>query len=506
MKRPFVVLCIFLFAGIMGSYFLNCFIPIFYVILFALTALVSLLFYEKAFNVLLMLTIVTLGVYLYGQSITNDRLLEPLTSDSIMRVKILKEAPLRKGYSEYEVKIIYIFMDEKCTGIKIGQKAQLNIYQSSTENILPVEGDIIEIKNTDIKELLGDYEKSTYEGYELYLKSRGLEYILNINAGDAEIINPDFKYMDIYQNSYKTKLYLEDFLDSTLDFENSDILKSIIFGNQGYLSKDKLDIFSKSGTAHIMAVSGLHIGLMVIIIDKFLKLIKIGKNKRICLTIVVIVFYGYMVYFPVSIMRAGLMYLLYIIAYFLHRRYDSINALFFIGFILLIYRPVTIFSVSFQLSFIATLSILVLGPVLNKKLNKVLGPISSPVSVTLAAQIGTLPVMAYHFGQVSLISFITNLLIIPIISPMLSIAFVSILIGIISFKLGFLINRITNHLLNYINWITEKCVMIPYGSLEVDGTGFIHIFCYYVVLGIICVLLHKKDNLPERGSVKVHEL
>ncbi len=490
----------------MVSYLFSCFISIYYVIFFVLLALISLLVYEKAFNILFLFTVVILGIYLYGQSIIGDKLLEMSTSDSIMRVKVLREAKLKKGYSEHEVEIINIFADKKSKGIKVGQKAQLNIFQSSTEDLMLAVGDIIEIKNANIRKLMKDYEKDKINGYELFLKSRGLEYILNVNIENIAKIDMNFKCINIPDRSYRAKIYLEDFLDSTLDFENSDILKSIMFGNQGYLSNDRLDMFSRTGTAHIMAVSGLHVGLMVVVIDRFLKLVRVGRNKRLYLTIFILIFYGYMVYFPISIVRAGAMYLLYVAAYFLERRYDSINALFFIGFILLIYRPMTIFSISFQLSFIATLSILLLSPILNEKLNKIIGPLSPLLSVTLAAQIGTFPIMAYHFNQISLISLLTNLLIVPMISPMLSVAFFSILIGAISFRLGFFINKITNHLLNYINWITIKCSAIPYGNFRVDEIKLLYIFSYYIVLGAICFLLYKRGCFKKERLVKVYEL
>lgn len=490
----------------MISYIFDCFIPVYYVILFILLALVSLLIYEKAFNILFMLAVMILGIYLYGQSIMGDRLLEMFTPGSVIKARVLKEASLRKSYNEHEVMLINIFADEKSKGIKVGRKAQLNIYQSSSEDFMFTVGDIIEIRNVNVRKLLENYKKDTLDGYELFLRSKGLEYILNVNMEDITKTDTGLKYTGISGKSYKAKTYLENFLDSTLDFENSNILKSIIFGNQGYLSKDKLDIFSKTGTAHIMAVSGLHVGLMVIITDRFLKLMKVGKNGRLYSIMIVLIFYGYMVYFPVSIVRAGIMYLLYIAAYFLQRRYDSINALFFIGFILLIYRPMTIFSISFQLSFIATLSILLLTPILNGRLSKITGPLSPLVSVTLAAQIGTVPIMAYHFNQISLISSITNLLIIPLISPMLSIAFVGTLIGAVSFRLGFLINQVTNHLLNYVNWVTIKCAIIPYGSFEIGEVKPTHILGYYIILGIIYFLLYKGNNLEEERPVKTYEL
>jgi len=201
-----------------------------------------------------------------------------------------------------------------------------------------------------------------------------------------------------------------------------------------------------------------------------------------------------MVYFPVSIVRAGFMYILYVIAYFLHRRYDSINALFFIAFTLLIHKPIAIFSVSFQLSFIATLSILLLSPIFNKILSRKIGFLGSLLAVTLAAQIGTLPIMAYHFKQLSVISLATNLLIVPLLAPILSIAFISVLFGIISFRIGFLINKITNNLLNYINWISAKCAIIPYGSFEINQVKIIYIFGYYILLSIIYFTYKQYEN------------
>ncbi|MFW5647999.1 MAG: ComEC/Rec2 family competence protein [Candidatus Alkaliphilus sp. MAG34] len=506
MKRPFVTLCIFLFVGIMISYLFSYSISIYYVIFSILFVLISFLMYGKGFNTFFMLAIMVLGVYLYGQSVTGDRLLGMSTRSSIIKAKILKEASPKKGYSEYEVKIICIFADENSRGIRISQKSQLNIYQSSAENYTFAVGDIIEIRNANVRKLLGNCEGDTEDGYELFLKSKGLGHILNVNIKDVKKIDIDFGCADMLGRSYKAKIYLEDFLDSTLDFENSNVLKSIIFGNQGYLSREKLDIFSRTGTAHIMAVSGLHVGLVALVADRFLRLMDIGKNRRLYLVTATLIFYGYMVYFPISIVRAGAMYLLYVAAYFLQKRYDSINALFFIGFILLVYRPMIIFSVSFQLSFMATLSILLLNPILNEKLNKIMGPLSPLVSITLAAQIGTFPIMAYHFNQISLISLVTNLLIVPIISPMLSIMFVSVVVGTISFRLGFFINRITNNLLNYINWITTKCAVIPYGNLEVKGIGPVHIFSYYTILGIVYFLLCKEDCLKEERPVKIYEL
>ncbi|QUH21129.1 ComEC/Rec2 family competence protein [Alkaliphilus sp. B6464] len=509
MKRPFISLCISLLIGIVGAYLLNYSISIYYVLYATIIALVVLLFYERVFAIFILLTVVTLGAYLYGQSIAGDILLNSAPLNTVINVKVLKEGSVKKGFSEYEVEILSLSTDKINKNVKVNKNAQLKIYQSlGRESVLNVD-DIIEIDNTRVIKLLQNMNVGKSNSYELFLKSKGIEYILEVNSENIKFNSNSYcKPIGIRHISYRMKIYLEDFLDSTLDFENSNILKSIVFGNQGYLSKDKLSVFSKTGTAHIMAVSGLHVGLIVIVVDRFLKLIKIARNNRLYFIVAILIFYAYMVYFPVSIVRAGIMYILYVIAYFLQRRYDGINALFFIAFILLIYRPMTIFSISFQLSFIATLSILLLNPIFNEKLSKKIGFVGTLLSVTLAAQIGTLPIMAYHFKQISIISLLTNLLIVPILGPMLSIVFVSVLFGTISFRLGYLINQITNQLLNYINWISTKCAIIPYGSFEINEVKLTYIFGYYIILAIIYFIYKQKEksNFKEEGLVNTYEL
>lgn len=466
---------------------------------------------ENLFNILFLLTVVLTGVFLYGQGAIGNRLLENTVLNPIIEAKILRETPSNSNYRQYEIKINSVYIKEQKATIKINEKAHLSIYGSPDDLDMGqlIAGDVIRIKGGNIKKLLKDYKKDSLNNYELYLKSKGLQYILNINIKDMSKVNVKSKHMNISSSSYAVKTYLEDYLDATLDFENSDILKSIIFGNQGYLSKDKLEMFSKTGTAHIMAVSGLHVGLIVLIVNSFLGMLKIGKNTRLYLTTFVLVFYGYIVYFPVSIVRAGAMYFLYVIAYFFHRRYDSINGLFFIAFVLLVYNPMTIFSISFQLSFAASLGILVLAPVINEKLDRLMGPIAALLSVTLAAQIVTLPIMAYHFKQVSLVSIVTNLIIIPLIAPILTVAFISVLAGLLSFRTGLLINRITNSILDYINWVTSKSGAIPYSSIEVGEIRPIYLIGYYIiVLGFIYFICanKEKNKLVEERPVRTYEL
>lgn len=500
MKRPFVTLCIFLFGGILCAHILEYSISLSFVFYTLIISLFIFLFTEKGFVISILIITSILGCYAYNRSIIGDTLVTAAPKDVMINARILNEGSFEKGFNEYEVEIIDLYLEDSNKNIKVNKKSQLKIYESTTNGAELLIDDIIEIRNSNITKVLERTSENELNSYELFLKSKGIEYILEADMESIKINSTsNYRKNKFKQKSYKIKIYIEDFLDSTLDSENSDIAKSIVFGNQGYLSEKKLDIFSKTGTAHIMAVSGLHVGLIVIIIDNALKLIKVGRNRRLCLVILILIFYSYMVYFPVSIVRAGSMYALYVMAYFLNRRYDSINALFFIAFMLLIYRPLSIFSISFQLSFVATLSILLLSPIINKKLSKKIGFLAPLLAITLSAQIGTLPIMAYYFNQISVISLVTNLLIVPLLGPILSILFIGISVGLISFELGFFINQISNALLSYVNWISTKCAIIPYGSFEVNQIKFKYIACYYILIGAIYFLYKRKEskNLKE---------
>ena len=511
MKRPFVSLFIFILIGILCAHYFQYDISIIYLVLATAISLIVFMLWERGSIFFILLTASILGAYLYGQSIIGDTILKSAPENKTVIARILKEGSFNRGFTEYEIDVLSFVDKETRKTITINKKAQLRVYESVSDQSIFMVDDILKIKNIRVRKLLDHKDDIKPNSYELYLKTKGIEYILEANSANVKIDPaPQNKLIGIRRISYKIKIYIEDYLDSTLDFENSDILKSIILGNQGYLSKERLNIFSKTGTAHIMAVSGLHVGLIVLIIDKFLKIIKIGRNNRLHLTVLILIFYGFMVYFPVSIIRAGFMYILYVGAYFLERRYDSINALFFIAFVLLIYRPMTVFSISFQLSFTATLSILLLGPILNKALKERLGFLASLLSVTLAAQIGTLPIMAYHFKQISVISLGTNLLIIPLLAPIISIAFLSILIGSLSFRAGFIVNQINNQLLNYVHWISAKCAIIPYGSFEIKEVKIIYILGYYITIAIIYFIYrqtsNKESNFQKKGLVNLNEL
>jgi len=430
-KRPFVYIFFSLFSGIVLTYIFNIRINYFIATCIMIAFSMMLLKSTKYDMFIVVVIFVVLGNLLFNIALTYESILEANRLNNPIEVLILNDGLDRGNYTsyiEYEAKVLLT-----------EEKSLIRLF-NQTEDAFNV-GDVVELTNYKSKGI--DLHNEKHDGYLLYLKSRGIKNIVDINWTNIKYVKTNSKSLRAI--SFKIRRYIERYLDDSFHDSEKDLLKSIIFGNRGYMSKEMVSHFSRSGTAHIIAVSGLHIGLIVIFFERVMKLFKIRKKQIKILTALTLLIYAYAVNFPVSIVRAIIMYYLYIAAYLLERKYDAINSLLFLATILLIINPFIIFSVSFQLSFSATLGILILFPLIYSFFKVyIFKSLNSLLSVTLAAQLATLPILVYHFNYLSTISIIANLLIIPVMGLLISLTIGSIILGIISVNLAMFFNSIIN--------------------------------------------------------------
>ncbi len=218
--------------------------------------------------------------------------------------------------------------------------------------------------------------------------------------------------------------------EKTSGADSSSLLNSLIIADKSELSDKVKKDFRTLGISHILAISGLH--LSVIVMSVYLALQRYGAGKYISVSasVVLILFYMALTGFSYSIMRAGCMMILYFIARLLRRQSDNITSLFFAVFIIILFDPWALFSLSLQLSFLSTLGILVfLPPVIraydryfhdssikptrgNLMKKKFFEYILVSLFSTFSATLMTLPVILINFNEVSVISPISNLFII----------------------------------------------------------------------------------------------
>ena len=492
MRRPFVVLFIFLLAGILLGF--NSELKLSSVLIIVIILLSIMLFLVLESNQLFVICFATaaFGLFLFNLHNLQDSLSLYSWEDLNLKIELLS-SPMQRGYyHEAEAKII---SQRNAMGdALIEKKVLLQLRGKGDAEKELLIGANIELQGANVvKNLMDDYGT----GYDKYLRSKGYKYVIRGSISSI-IFQEEYRagvLKGISAAGYIRKVNVEGFFDAGLASKESALMKSVLFGNQGYMEEEHLDFFSKSGTAHIIAVSGLHVGILVILLEKLLTLLGIGKNKRLLVTLLFIYFYAYIVGFPVSIIRASSMYLLTIIAYFTNRRYDAINSLMLIAIVVIGLNPFMIYSISFQMSFGATLSILWLYPEISRLLKGLPRGLASLIAVTLAAQFGTLPITAYYFKQISIIAPITNLLIVPSLCLVLSLGLLGGIFSLAWIKPAKFFLIPLNYILKYIHFIVEKTSSIKFASIEVAEVGLLHIVIYYLMLYSVYIIYKKRVSI-----------
>ncbi|MDO4541776.1 MAG: DNA internalization-related competence protein ComEC/Rec2 [Bacillota bacterium] len=187
----------------------------------------------------------------------------------------------------------------------------------------------------------------------------------------------------------------------------SDIIKGIFLGDTSGLDQKTLDILSQTGIRHCFCVSGLHVGFVILLVHLFTGLFSLSRRGKLLWLAGALLLYAAVTGFYPPVSRAAIMGFSLYVAMALGRPGDGFSALALAGFILLLWDPNNLWLPGFQLSFIAMFSILYFMPVLER-LIPVSFPGKGPLLVTIAAQILMLPLIAYYFHTVSLVSIFIN--------------------------------------------------------------------------------------------------
>lgn len=329
------------------------------------------------------------------------------------------------------------------------------------------------LKIGDKIEFLGEYdagEKSRNFGgfnYNIYLRSKNL-------YGTYKIEN--FKILGKNKSLiYKIKILISglrknviNLYNSNLNKSNAAILNGLIVGNKNDIDKDTIKNFRKASLSHVLAISGAHFSYIVLVlnfINKILKHKKIGYYVNILIMIFFIFFTGA----TPSVVRAGVMNILLILAKLLHKKSDFWTNLAVSLLIQVIINPFVIFDVGLVLSYTGVIGIVTLYNNFIKIIkNKI-------ISVTLSANLALLPIMISNFNMLSLSFIISNLVATVILGPIIICGFLSI---IFRFKFLFLI---LNFLISLLNKSAKICASIPFSVIYICTPSMISVLAYYLL-------------------------
>jgi competence protein ComEC len=237
-------------------------------------------------------------------------------------------------------------------------------------------------------------------------------------------------------------------------------INALVLGNKNLLERSTYQQFQKAGVVHILAVSGLHVGLIVLLlqgITYFLKHKKWTRSLRVLLIVNVLWLYAWLVGFSPSITRAVTMFSFFILLTLINRKTNGITSLALSAMLLLFIDPWLVFDVGFQLSYFAVASILFFYPIIYNLFSTKTWLIRKAwalASVTLSAQIGVLPFTLYYFNQIPGLFLISNLLILPFLFLVLLSCIISILGSFYFIELEW-IQGLTEHIIDGLMWVIE---------------------------------------------------
>ncbi len=272
--------------------------------------------------------------------------------------------------------------------------------------------------------------------YRNYLaKQRVLKQAVSLDQKNIRVLNAS-------DNLYTKAAQLRSKITQSLvenDFRNNhvNLLQALILGQKQELSKDIYANFTEAGVVHVLAVSGLHVGIILYLLYALLwplSRFRKGKIIRMFIAIILLWLYAALVGFSPSVLRAVTMFSFLGLGLVSNRKVFSLNMLALSAMVLLLAEPYFIFSVGFQLSYAAVFMIVCFQPkvygLLNPK-NKVINYFWGIFSVTFTAQIGVLPLSLFYFHQLPGLFFISNLLIVPFLGILLALGILSIFLSLV---------------------------------------------------------------------------
>lgn len=284
--------------------------------------------------------------------------------------------------------------------------------------------------------------------------------------------------------------------ESGVDGSAYAVVAAMALGDKSQLTTELRDAYAISGASHILALSGLHLG----IIYTLLSLLLSRRRWQMVSQIVIIVsiwLFVFLVGLSASVVRSAVMVSIYALLSLGHRDKLSVNTLAFAAIVMLLFNPMALFDVGFQLSFMAVLTILLFYPLLESLWSqpflldhRLFRWLWTMLSVSCAAQIGVAPLIAYYFGRISCYFLLANLVVVPAAALILYLSLAVLLIPSLAYLLIYIVDTL--------NQLLVSIAALPGASIEGLHPTPLQVWMMYVIIFAVYLLLIRRTS-PTRG-------
>jgi competence protein ComEC len=330
--------------------------------------------------------------------------------------------------------------------------------------------------------------------YKDYLKKEGI--YSQLRWPKIELLEQNQGNL-IFAQILRLKEELRKSLNQNLSPPESSLLSAILLGDKRQMLEDLKNKLNVTGVRHITAVSGLHVTILGAILMSLLLMLGFWRQQAFYFSIILIVFYIIMTGFQPSSLRAGIMGGLFLLARYLGRQNTSSRTIVFAAAVMLFHNPFLLkLDIGFQLSFLAMLGIINLLPIFQDWLKFIpQDDVKNILAMTFSAYLFTLPILIYNFGYVSLIALLVNLLVVPVLYPVMLFGFLFSIVGIIFPLLGWILSWPAWLLLFYITTIVELFSKLPFAYLTIENLHWAWLIISYLILGLITWRLKESQKL-----------
>ncbi len=474
MNRPLVFVAVSLMAGIWAAAALNInpFISLSALIFFA-----GIYFFKRK-DILILALFAALGAMLFGcrhNLFPSNHIRNIDVKNASGTEVVIDDVPReseKRVYFNADVRKVY-FKDYALENVE--GRARVSVEKKMGGNF--EYGDVLEIKGS-IRQPSPPRNEGGFN-YGEFLEKKGIYHVIYAKDYNTEKKGEDIKNYFVYY-SLKVKKRLLDIIYSSLPRGEAKILDGIMLGNQKAIPDDIYDKFKITGTVHILAVSGMNVGLIALFIFFVLKLFRVKRKAAAAVTMVFVAVFAVITGADASIVRASIMAFVMLTAVIIERDADVMNSLAAAAFIILIFSPSDLFDVSFQLSFLATFGLIYMTTWAMEFFRNIPKPLAVVVVTTITAQVFLVPVLVNVFNQFSLISVIANIFIVPLSSLITILGFVMWAAGTISAEtsrvFGASIWALVKAMLFIIDWLSK----IPYAAVSIRGLPAVFILFYFL--------------------------
>jgi competence protein ComEC len=331
-------------------------------------------------------------------------------------------------------------------------------------------GDLVQVKGkiTEPKEFSGF-------NYAKYLQSkevRAVMYRPQVLVLKTKQANPLWSILFQIKDGFSKRVL------KLVSGQSAGIVLGMLIGSDDYISKSIQLLFQQDGLTHVLVVSGFNISLLVVCVEFLAPFL--GRRLSSLIGLLLIIFYSLIAGLSASVLRAAIMGCLLLLAWVFKRAYNIIPAILLAASVMVFLNPtMLLWDVGFQLSFVATLGIVLATPlVADKYFSKLPKFLSQMLSVSLVAYIVTIPLLLFNFGTLSLVAPIANLLVLPVVPIIMLLGF-GVVLPLLGYGAAFLVKSLTSLVLGLMNIIAK----IPGGYIQLP----INLFQFLCLIGLIIV-------------------